>query len=91
MTLDTLALISQKEFLAIHGEIVETKRELKEDITLLRRDTEAGFSSLAEILKEIHADVKDIKSDVITAHEDYQELRIRIDRLEKKVGIGHIS
>ena len=88
MTIDKLAEMSQKEFTAIHGEMAEMKGELKEDISLLRRDMGAGFGSLAEVLKEIRADVKDIKSDVMTVNEDYAELRTRIERLEKKVGLS---
>jgi len=94
MTLDKLGQMSQREFLSIHEEMGEFREEVKgefgrvhEDIQILRRDTEAGFGTLAEILKSVRADLKDIKSDVATVNEDYRELRIRVERLEKKVGL----
>lgn len=91
MTLEKLAEMSQQEFLGIGGRFDEVDKrfdKVDEDIALLRRDMGAGFSSLAEILKEIRADVKDVKSEAITIHEDYKELRIRVERLEKKAGIS---
>lgn len=88
MTIDQLARMSQNEFTAIRSEVKEGFEKAKEDTDLLRRDMEAGFQSLAEILKLMREDVKDIKGGVITINEDYSELRARVGRLEKKVGLS---
>ena len=91
MTIEKLGQMSQREFLSIGGrfdKVDERFDKVDEDARLLRRDMEAGFGALAEILKSIRADLKDIKSDVATVNEDYQELRIRVERLEKKVGLA---
>jgi hypothetical protein len=56
-TIDKLAQMSQHEFTAIRDEVSEGFKELKEDNSLLRRDMEAGFHSLAEVLKLMREDL----------------------------------
>ena len=51
ITIETLAHMSQREFTAVRSEMNEGFQKVHEDTAILRRDMEAGFSSLAEILK----------------------------------------
>lgn len=88
ITLDKLARMSQSEFTAVRSEVREGFNRVGEDIGILRRDMEAGFGALAEILKAIRSDLKEIKSDVTTVNLDYAELKTRVERLEKKVGLS---
>ncbi|MDP3948550.1 MAG: hypothetical protein Q8Q17_01220 [bacterium] len=88
MTLDNLAQMSQREFLAVgerfdkvDGEFVK----VHEDARILRRDMEAGFGELNSGVKEIMTKLNDIQGDVIEIH----DLRGRVERLEKKVGLSH--
>ena len=46
-----------------------------------------GVPDEGEVLKLMREDLKDIKGGVITMNEDYAELRARVTRLEKKVGL----
>lgn len=94
MTIEKLARMSQQEFTAIRGEVKdgfakvgERFGKMEEDIGILRRDVESGFNSVGEVLKLMREDLKEIKTNVITTHEDYAELRARVERLEKKVGV----
>ena len=93
-TIEKLARMSQNEFTNIRSEMKEgfssVRKEfdvVHEDIGTLRRDMESGFQSVGEVLKLMRDDLKDIKGGVITMHEDYAELRARVTRLEKKVGL----
>jgi len=95
MTIEKLARMSHGEFTAIRSEMKEGFDNVGErfdkvegDIGILRRDMESGFGALAEILKEIRSDVKEVKSDVVTVNLDYAELKTRVERLEKKVGLS---
>ena len=87
MTIEKLAEMSQREFTAIRGEMREGFLGVHEDTGILRRDMESGFQSITEVLKLMREDLKEIKLDVTTIHLDYTELRARVDRLEKKIGI----
>jgi predicted nuclease with TOPRIM domain len=46
------------------------------------------FDALAQILSEIRKDNKEIKESVVTVNSDYSELRTRVERLEKKIGLA---
>ncbi|MBI2623237.1 MAG: hypothetical protein HYW65_01515 [Candidatus Liptonbacteria bacterium] len=94
ITIETLATMSQREFTAIRGEMAEgfavvSKRLDGVDGRLdgMDRKFESKFDELAEILRLMRADLKEIKTDVATVHFDYTELKTRVARLEKKVGI----
>ena len=80
MTLEKLAAMSQREFLAIGGRF----DKVDEDTALLRRDVEAGFTGVSEGMKAIMAKLNSIQEDVIEIH----DLRGRVERLEKKVGLA---
>lgn len=75
-----MAESTQKEFLAIDKrfDVVEKRFDSIDD----------KFDSLAEILSEIRKDSKEIKEGVMTINFDYTELKTRIERLEKKVGLA---
>lgn len=81
MTLDKLVQITQQEFVSVREEMGDMKKELKENITLLRRDTEAGFSMMGDSMKAIMSKLNEIQRDVVEIH----DLRGRVERLEKLV------
>ncbi len=91
MTIDKLARMSQREFVSVSDRFDRADKrfdKVDEDLGILRRDTNAGFASVGEVLKLMRDDLKDIKGNVITVNEDYTELRARVGRLEKKVGLS---
>ena len=64
VTIETLARMSQKEFASIGERFDGVEKQLQrntEDIGLLRRDVEAGFQSVGEVLKLMREDLKEIK------------------------------
>lgn len=81
MTLDRLAVITQREFRVLHGEI-----------NGLRRDTESGFRTVADALELIRQDFAEMKrSFSLITHamsSDMVELRRRVERLERKIGLS---
>lgn len=81
MTLDKLAQMTGAEFVSVREEAQDIKKELKEDITLLRRDTEAGFAMMSDAMKAIMGKLNEIQRDVVEIH----DLRGRVERLEKLV------
>ena len=90
MTIDHLAQMSQREFSGIHEEVkrgfyktAEEFGSVHEDIRILRNDMEAGFHELSGGMKIIIGQLKEIREDVIELH----DLRSRIERIEKKVGL----
>ncbi|MDO8664131.1 MAG: hypothetical protein Q7K44_01055 [Candidatus Liptonbacteria bacterium] len=88
MTLDNLAQMSQREFLAVgerFNKVDQRFDKVDEDMKILRSETEAGFSSVNEGVKTIMEKLDDIQRDVIEIH----DLRGRVERLEKKVGLSH--
>lgn len=90
MTIEKLARMSQGEFVSIGERFNKVDKrfdQTDEKIDILRRDMESGFQSVGEVLKLMREDLKEIKGNVITVHEDYAELRARVGRLEKKVGL----
>ncbi|GEM_PF-1793504 len=84
MTLDKLAEVSQKEFVAIRSEMQDGFAAVDSRFDGLDKK----FDNLTEILRLMQADLKEIKSDVQTVNLDYAELRTRVERLEKKVGLS---
>ena len=86
ITLDNLARMTQQEFVAVHEEVKGVKEDvgtLKEDVSILRRDMEAGFSEVGGSIKEVMGKLNEIQRDVVETH----DLRSRLERLEKKVGL----
>ncbi len=97
MTIEKLANISQREFIAIRSEVKEgfgnVHEEIgslrsdmgimREDLGILRRDMEAGFQGMGDGMKAIMVKLNSIQEDVIEIH----DLRSRVERLEKKVGL----
>ena len=84
MTIEKLAQMSQHEFVAIRSEV-------KEGFNAVGRRfdaTDNKFDALIEILKTMRDDMKEVKEGTLTIHEDYGELRARVSRLEKKVGLS---
>ena len=79
MTIERLARISQREFASI-GERFD---KVDDEINLLRRDMDAGFLGVSQGMKTILAKLNEIQEDVIEIH----DLRSRVERLEKKVGL----
>lgn len=86
MTVEKLASMSQREFISIDERFDKVDKrfdKLDENARLLRRDMEAGFSAVSESMKAIMEKLNDIQRDVIEIH----DLRSRVERLEKKVGL----
>ena len=86
MTLDKLAQMSQGEFLAV-GERFDKVDERFDNIDKRFDSFDSKFDALIEILRHMQGDIKEIKTDVQTVSFDYSELRTRVERLEKKVGL----
>ncbi len=84
MTVDRLAEISQREFMAVRSEM--GKRF--DDVDSRLDGLDKKFDSLEKILLLMHEDLKSIKTDVATINFDYSELRVRVERLEKKAGLS---
>ena len=87
---DKLARMIHNEFAALHRRFDESPTNkdidrIKEDITILRKDTETGFLQVTHVLKTVQEELKDLKGmDVEIA-----SLRTRLARVERKVGISH--
>lgn len=90
MTLDALARMvklgfddtpTKAEFATVSKDVAV----LKEDLATLRRDTEAGFTSVAHSLKEIREELKDLKG----MDAEITSLRERLVRVERKLGLSH--
>lgn len=85
MTIEKLAQMSQGEFVAIRSEI----REGFDVVDRRFNAVDNKFDALVEVLREMRDDIKEVKGGTLTIHEDYAELRARVERLEKKV--SHLS
>ena len=85
VTVDELAQMSQREFTAIREEIKQgfESTARKEDLRILRTDVEAGFQAVTETMKTIVEKLDLVRTDIIEIH----DLRARVERLEKKVGL----
>ncbi len=86
MTIEKLAQMSQREFLSIgerFDKVDERFNKVDEDARLLRHDMGAGFSAVTESMKTIVEKLNDIQKDVIGIY----DLHVRVERLEKKVGL----
>jgi len=85
ISVDELAQMSQREFAAVHEEIKHGFEHTasKEDVRVLRNDMEAGFQAVTETMKTIVEKLDLVRTDVIEIH----DLRARVERLEKKVGL----
>jgi DNA-binding ferritin-like protein len=69
MTIDRLAEISQREFVAVHGKIDGVQKEMRErfdDVDSRLDGLDKKFDSLAEILRLMRDDLKEIKENVMT-------------------------
>ena len=78
--------MSQEEFTAIRGELAEVRSEMKQGFAAVasRFDTVDGhFDALTTVLADIRDDVKDLKRD----NAELIDLRLRVVRLEKKLGL----
>lgn len=88
MSLDRLAAITQREFRFVHGDV----RDLRGEVSNLRRDMESGFRTVADTLELIRQDFAEMKrSFSLIAHamsSDIVELRRRVERLERKIGLS---
>lgn len=87
MTIEKLARMSQYEFTATRSEVKEGFEAVDKRLDVMENKFDAKFDSLAEVLKMMRDDLKEIKGSVIAINEDYTELRARVGRLEKKVGL----
>ena len=81
VTLDALALSTQREFLGVNKRMDRIERHMSD-----------GFQLLARAITNLEARLGDFKRDMIAAisaihDQEVDELKRRVDRLEKKVGI----
>lgn len=86
MTLDRLAQISQKEFLTIGGRFDRVDKRF-DDMDGRFDAMDNKFDAMDNKLDAQAQILKEIKDGVTTINFDYSELRTRIERLEKKVGL----
>ncbi len=84
ITIETLATMSQREFTAIREEVSGGFAAVNNRLDGM----DNRFDSLDETLRLVRNDLKEIKTDVATVHFDYTELKTRVERLEKKVGLA---
>lgn len=83
--------MSQREFTAIRTEMQEGFGAVDRRFDAIDGKFDAmdgKFDALTQILSEIRKDNKEIKKSVMTVNLDYSELRTRVERLEKKVGLS---
>ncbi len=71
--------MSQEEFTAIRGELAELRSEVKQGFAAV----DGHFDALTTVLADIRDDVKDLKRD----NAELIDLRLRVVRLEKKLGL----
>jgi hypothetical protein len=86
MTIKELTAASQREFQGIREDMA-TKASvegLQDDINLLGKDMEAGFQGVTGVLKRIEEQLKDLKG----MDAELTTLRIRLARVERKVGLA---
>ena len=84
--IEKLAGFANEEFVAIRNDMA-TKAEvgvLREDLRILRTDMEGGFQTLGATLKELLAEVRELRA----MDAELTDLRMRVKRLEKKLGIA---
>lgn len=81
---DKLARATQQEFQAVRTDVKAEVSAVREDVTILRRDLDEGFRSVALTLKEVVHEMKELRA----MDAELTELRIRVKRLEKKLGIA---
>ncbi len=55
----------------------------KEELALLRRDTEAGFGAVAQALKAMQEELKDLTG----MDAELTTIRLRLARVERKIGL----
>ena len=84
-----LARMIQLEFALIHKRFDETASKqdlapLREDLGILRRDTEEGHRAVTGALKAIQEELKDLKG----MDAEFTALRLRVARVERKVGLA---
>ena len=78
-----LARMSQREFLGVRAEMHAGFIEVNSKIYGLQNTVEAGFESMSQTMKTILSELRIVREDVVELH----DLRSRIERLEKKVGL----
>lgn len=84
ITIETLARITAKGF-----ENVATKDDLKnlatkDELKDTKDEMRSGFKILADTLDLVRSDIRDLK---ISVEVDLKDLKHRVERLEKKVGL----
>lgn len=87
ITTDELARLIQQEFTSIHGEIKDFRAEVNQRLGEHDRRFEVidqKFDAIITVLKGIQDEIKDLKKDT---YGELADLRIRVARLEDKVGI----
>ena len=85
MTLETLARITAKGF-----ENTATKDGLaslatKQEVNGIKQEMQGGFKIVTDTLDLIRSDIRDLK---ISVEIDLKDLKHRVERLEKKVGLN---
>jgi hypothetical protein len=83
MTVDRLARMTQREFVLARQEMQEGFTDLNGKVDTLPRDTVAGFQEVGSGMKAIIHELKEVRSEIVEPH----DLRARVERLEKKVGL----
>lgn len=98
ITLDKLAEMSQREFVAVRGEMKARFDEVDNRFDEVDKrfggvdkrfdgiDNQLG--AIGEVLRLMREDLKEIKENTATNSFDYIELRTRVERLEKKTGLA---
>ena len=75
---------TRDELKGVENRLTESIDKVEEDVKILRQDMEAGFYTLAQEIKKLR---EDFQSFISIYRNEIAELRVRIERLEKKVGL----
>ena len=87
--MEKLAQMAQDKFTTVRADIRDirenfaTKVELHEEIALLQREMEAGFTGVNHVLKIVLERLDVMHRDIIEIH----DLRARVERIEKKLDL----
>jgi len=74
---------TKQELQAAKDDLGGRVERLSEDVKILRNDMEAGFQAITNSMAAIVDKLNLIRQDIVELH----DLRARVERLEKKVGL----
>ena len=83
ITIEQLARLCQREFTGVRKDMKDSETSLRAQMREGFEGVERKFDALAQVLEHMHRDIKDIRKSSV----DVDDLLIRVQRIEKKIGI----